>query len=150
MKCPFCKNNKDAVVDSRLAENGFAMRRRRRCLNCNRRYTTYERREESSLKVEKKDGSLEPFKREKIKDGVNKACEKRPVSLEKMEEIVSGIEREAYDKYDGSVPSRKIGELVMRELKKVDQVAYVRFASVYRQFKDIQEFFKELKPMLKK
>ena len=125
------------------------MRRRRRCLKCKRRYTTYERREASSLKVIKKDGSREPFKREKIKTGLNKACEKRPVSIEKIEEIASRTERELYDKYDGEVPIRRVGEIVMRELKKVDQVAYVRFASVYRQFKDVKEFLKELKPMLK-
>lgn len=150
MKCPFCNKDNDEVIDSRQAEDGFSIKRRRRCLACNRRYTTYERRHEGTLKVIKKDGSREPFQREKILNGLNKACEKRPVSTEKVESVVTQIERELYDKYDREVASQKIGEIIMRQLKKLDLVAYVRFASVYREFKDASEFISEVKPILKK
>jgi transcriptional repressor NrdR len=148
MKCPFCKKDSDKVIDSRLAEEGFAIRRRRECIRCHRRYTTYERREEGSLRVIKKDGSRENYLRDKIVSGINKACEKRPVSPQKIDGIIANLEREIYDKFEREVPAKKIGEIIMRELKKLDKVAYVRFASVYRDFKDIDEFIKELKPML--
>ena len=150
MKCPFCKKDHDKVTDSRLLEEGFAIRRRRVCMACKRRYTTYERREEGNLKVIKKDGSREPFKRDKIINGLAKACEKRPVAQDKQGELVSRIEREIHDRFESEVPSKKVGEIIMRELRKIDKVAYVRFASVYREFKDIDEFVDELKPMLKK
>ncbi|MBI4834464.1 MAG: transcriptional repressor NrdR [Planctomycetes bacterium] len=149
MKCPFCKKDSDKVIDSRLAEEGFAIRRRRECTRCHRRYTSYERREGSSLRVVKKDGSREVYLRDKIVNGINKACEKRPVSPQKIDGVIADLEREIHDKFEREVPSKKIGEIIMRELKKLDKVAYVRFASVYRDFKDIDEFIRELKPMLK-
>ncbi|MBI4713520.1 MAG: transcriptional repressor NrdR [Planctomycetes bacterium] len=150
MKCPNCKKDNDEVVDSRAADGGYAIRRRRKCLACGRRYTTYEKRDELPLRVVKKDGSYQPFDRRKLFSGLLKACEKRPVSTDKIEEVVASIERALHDKYDREVPSKQVGELVMKELKKLDQVAYVRFASVYREFKDLSEFMDELKPMLKK
>ena len=119
-------------------------------MSCGRRYTTFERREELILRVIKKNGIREPFNRNKILSGLAKASEKRPVSMDQLENIISLIERELYDKFEREVPSRKIGEIVMRELKKLDKVAYVRFASVYREFKDVNEFLNELKPILEK
>ncbi|MHC4958797.1 MAG: transcriptional regulator NrdR [Planctomycetota bacterium] len=149
MKCPFCKADDDRVVDSRASADGFAIRRRRECLACGRRYTTYERIEESPIRVVKKDGSREPLDRRKVLSGLMKACEKRPVSMDMLDEIVSRIENQVTEQFDREVPSNFIGRLVMRELKKVDQVAYVRFASVYRDFKDVAEFVDEIRPMLK-
>ncbi|MFA5793518.1 MAG: transcriptional regulator NrdR [Candidatus Brocadiia bacterium] len=149
MKCPNCKQDKDKVVDSRLVNGGYEIRRRRKCLKCARRYTTYEKREEALLRVIKKNGSSQPFQRAKIISGITKACEKRPISLERLEETVNNVERALYDKYDHEVPAKFIGDLVMKELKKLDKVAYVRFASVYREFKDVSEFIDELKPILK-
>jgi len=145
MKCPYCKKDQDQVINSRAADDGFAIRRRRKCLACHRRYTTYEKREETSLRVIKKNGTRQPFGPERIFSGIQKACEKRPVSAEKINETVSKIERQIYDKYEREVPSKEIGELVMKELKSLDHIAYVRFASVYREFKDLQEFARELK-----
>ncbi len=150
MKCPFCKVDDDRVVDSRASSDGFAIRRRRECAACDRRYTTYERIEESPLRVLKKDDRREPFDRRKILSGLMKACEKRPVSLDTLEAITKTIEERVLETFEREVPSAYIGQLVMQELKKVDQVAYVRFASVYREFKDIEEFLTELKPMLVK
>lgn len=149
MKCPFCKADDDRVVDSRASADGFAIRRRRECLSCSRRYTTYERIEESPIRVVKKDGSREAFERRKILAGLMKACEKRPISIDTLDEIVSRIEHQITDQFDREVPSKFLGRLVMRELRKVDQVAYIRFASVYRDFKDIVEFVDEVRPMLK-
>ena len=148
MKCPFCKADDDRVVDSRASADGFAIRRRRECLACGRRYTTYERIEESPIRVVKKDGAREPFERRKILAGLMRACEKRPVSIDALEEIVSRIEHQVTDQFDREVPSKFIGRLVMREIRKVDQVAFVRFASVYRDFKDVTEFMDEIRPML--
>ncbi len=148
MKCPFCKVDDDRVVDSRASSDGFAIRRRRECVACSRRYTTYERIEESPLRVIKKDDRREPFDRRKILSGLLKACEKRPVSLETLERITETVEGKVLETFDREVPSTYVGQLVMSELKEVDQVAYVRFASVYREFKDIQEFMDELKPMM--
>jgi transcriptional repressor NrdR len=148
MKCPFCKVDDDRVVDSRASSDGFAIRRRRECGACSRRYTTYERIEESPLRVVKKDDRREPFDRRKILAGLIKACEKRPVSLDTLERITETIEGRVLEAFDREVPSTTIGQLVMAELKKADQVAYVRFASVYREFKTVQEFMDELKPML--
>ena len=150
MKCPFCKSDDTRVVDSRASADGFAIRRRRECLACGRRYTTYERIEESPIRVVKKDGGREPFERRKILSGLIKACEKRSVSIETLDEIVTRIELQVTEQFDREVPSSFIGRLIMRELRKVDQVAYVRFASVYREFKDITEFMDEIRPMLKK
>lgn len=149
MRCPFCKKDHDKVIDSRSANAGATVRRRRECLHCGKRFTTYEKVEEITLYVIKKDGRRDVFDREKVKRGLMTACKKRPVSVQTIEDIVNRIEIELYEKYDREVKSTKIGDLVMRELKAVDHVAYVRFASVYREFKDVSEFMRELKPMLK-
>ena len=149
MRCPFCKKDHDKVIDSRSANAGATVRRRRECLACKKRFTTYEKVEEITLYVIKKDGRRDVFDREKIKRGLLTACKKRPVSLQTIEDIVNRIEIELYENYDREVKSTKIGDLVMRELKSLDHVAYVRFASVYREFKDVSEFMRELKPMLK-
>lgn len=149
MKCPFCKKDNDRVVDSRASDEGSVVRRRRECLACEKRFTTYEHVEAPTLYVIKKDDRRERFDREKIKRGLITACTKRPVSLDKIDAIVSKIEQELYDKYDREVRAKTIGDLIMRELKHLDHVAYVRFASVYREFKDVNEFMRELRPMLK-
>ena len=150
MRCPFCREDNDRVVDSRSSKDGFVIRRRRECLECRRRFTTYERIEETPLRVVKKDGSRVPFDRDKIRNGLLKACEKRPVSVNLIEDITSQIEVEIHEMFDKEVRSKFIGELVMNKLQSLDQVAYVRFASVYREFKDVREFLDELKPMLEK
>jgi transcriptional repressor NrdR len=150
MNCPHCGYKEDKVVDSRSTAEDSAIRRRRECLKCGRRFTTYEYIEEVSLMVIKKDSRREAFDRKKILAGVMKACEKRPVSLEKMENIVTSVERTIQRKSDREVSSQIIGELVMERLKVIDDVAYVRFASVYRQFKDVGQFMKELKTILDK
>lgn len=150
MRCPFCKNDDDKVIDSRASNDGSAIRRRRVCQICQRRYTTYERVEDLPLRVVKKDGTRVPFDRKKILDGLLKACEKRPVPLSKLEETVSRIEQICSENFDREVTTSFIGELVMKELRGLDQVAYVRFASVYRQFRDVSQFLDELRPMLEK
>jgi transcriptional repressor NrdR len=148
LRCPFCTNLHQKVVDSRTSKEGDAIRRRRECLGCGRRFTTYERIEEVQQMVIKKDGRREPFDRWKLKMGMMKACEKRPVSLEQVESIIDEVERELFNAADHEVTTKAIGESVMRKLKRLDEVAYVRFASVYRQFKDLNEFMSELKNML--
>jgi transcriptional repressor NrdR len=148
MQCPFCRIDNDRVIDSRAIEDGFAIRRRRECLACKRRYTTYERIEEPAIKVVKKDGIRVPFEREKIKQGLMKACWKRPVSDERIEAIVADVESDVYANFDTEVSTRYLGELVMKHLRALDQVAFVRFASVYREFKDVRDFVEELQPML--
>ena len=150
MKCPFCKQDNDKVVDSRSAEEGAVIRRRRECLECGKRYTTYERVESIQLRVVKKDGSRVPFEREKILQGLLKACEKRPISVEQLERAVQEIETEITDTGEREVSTHLIGEIVMRRLRDLDQVAYVRFASVYREFKDLNQFLEELRPLLEK
>ncbi len=150
MRCPFCKSDNDKVVDSRASEAGAVIRRRRECLECSRRYTTYERVEEIPLRVVKKDGTRQPFDRAKVLAGLMKACEKRPVATEALERIVGEIEHKLADIADREVTSRQIGEMVMQHLRELDQVAYVRFASVYRAFKDINQFLEELRPMLER
>lgn len=150
MKCPFCGNIEDKVVDSRVSSEGDSIRRRRECLKCQRRFTTYEYIEKSTLMIIKKDGRREPFDRNKILSGLLRACEKRPVSMEKIEEVVDSIERALQRTYDKEVLSSAIGEFVMKYLHEIDEVAYVRFASVYRQFKDINQFLGELKDLLSK
>ena len=150
MRCSHCGYKEDKVVDSRATQQGSAIRRRRECLKCGKRFTTYEYIEEVSLMAIKKDGRREPFDRKKILSGVMKACEKRPISMEKMEEIVIQVERAIQKKSDREVSSTRIGELVMEKLKVLDDVAYVRFASVYRQFKDVGQFMEELKGILSK
>jgi transcriptional repressor NrdR len=150
MKCPYCGYKDDKVVDSRATAEESAIRRRRECLKCGKRFTTYEYIEEVSLMVIKKDGRREPFDRKKVLSGIIKACEKRPISMEKMEDVVIQIERAIQKKSDREVSASRIGELVMERLKALDDVAYVRFASVYRQFKDVGQFMVELKDILNK
>ena len=150
MICPFCGHGEDKVIDSREASDGAAIRRRRECLKCKRRTTTYERIEESPLLVVKRDGRREPFDRKKVLGGVIKACEKRPVPLEQIENLVNELEREITREFDREVPAVEIGERLMRRLHELDEVAYVRFASVYRSFKDINQFMKELRDLLNK
>lgn len=149
MKCPFCESLKNRVIDSRLSRDGVAIRRRRECLDCKRRFTTYERVEEVDLLVVKKDGRRESFDRNKIITGMLKACEKRPISVKIIEEFVSEFERELQERGEREVESREIGERVITKLYELDEVAYVRFASVYRSFKDINHFMEELKDLLK-
>lgn len=150
MKCPFCGHNEEKVIDSREAVDGAAIRRRRECDGCKRRFTTYERQEESPLLMVKRDGRREPFDRRKILSGVLKACEKRPVPADRMEQLVDEVERDIRKEFDREVPSTEVGERVMRRLHELDEVAYVRFASVYRSFKDINQFMKELRELLNK
>jgi len=148
MKCPFCRGDNDRVIDSRASDDGYAIRRRRECGTCARRYTTYERIEGAVVKVVKKDGIRVPFDRDKIKRGLEKACWKRPISAAQVEEVVSAIEADIFANFEGEVDSQYLGEQVIQQLKNLDQVAYVRFASVYREFKDVRDFFQELEPML--
>ena len=150
MKCPFCLHDEDKVIDSRSSNEGKSVRRRRECTKCKKRFTTYEYVEEVPLMVIKKDGRRESFDRNKIISGILKACEKRPVSMEKVEAVVDRVEKELQKSFDKEVKAQVVGELVMEHLHKLDEVAYVRFASVYRQFKDINQFMKELKDLLSK
>ncbi|MFH0964853.1 MAG: transcriptional regulator NrdR [Planctomycetota bacterium] len=145
MRCPYCRQDNDKVIDSRGASEGTVIRRRRECLACGKRYTTYEQVEQAPLRVIKKDGSRVGFDGHKILTGLLKACEKRPVPTERLTELVRTIEREVAENFDGEVETRWIGERVMEELKLIDPVAYVRFASVYREFKDVSEFADELR-----
>ena len=147
MKCPFCDDVEDKVVDSRMAKEGEVIRRRRECLSCKRRYTTYERVEETMPAVVKKDGRREPFDRGKIVSGLKKACEKRPMSTATIETVTDRIEKRIQDMGETEIVSTAVGEEVMKELSQLDQVAYVRFASVYREFKDIDQFMDEIKSL---
>ena len=147
MKCPFCDELEDKVVDSRMAKEGEVIRRRRECLGCKRRYTTYERVEEILPVVVKKDGRRESFDRSKILVGLKKACEKRPISIGTVEALTDRIEKRIQEMGETEIESRVMGEEVMKELHQLDQVAYVRFASVYREFKDIDQFMDELKTL---
>ena len=149
MKCPFCDDLEDKVVDSRMAKEGELIRRRRECLGCKRRYTTYERVEEILPVVVKKDGRRERFDRQKVLAGILKACEKRPVSMSQLETIANNAEAMVQESSEREVSTRAIGEMIMSELKNLDKVAYVRFASVYLDFKDVSEFMSELKDLLK-
>ena len=148
MRCPFCNYYDTKVVDSRPTDEGQAIRRRRECIKCSRRFTTYEKTESIPLLIIKKDGNREPYDRNKAMAGILKACEKRPVPLNAIEGIVDQIEKDLYNSMDKEVTSQYIGEIIMRNLKDLDEVAYVRFASVYRQFKDINTFMEELKKLL--
>ncbi len=141
VRCPFCKQDNDKVVDSRGSGEGSAIRRRRECLACKRRYTTYETVEEGAIRVVKKDGSREPYDRQKLLAGAHRACEKRPVSTQALENMADTIEAEVNKLFEREVSSRFIGEQVMKHLKQLDEVAYVRFASVYRDFKDVTEYY---------
>lgn len=149
MRCPYCHEYESRVVDSRASEDNSAIRRRRECNICKRRFTTYERLEERPLLVIKKSGDREYFSRDKILNGITRACEKRPISVEEIEKLVGEIERELRDNYDREVSALAIGEKVMDRLSKSDEVAYVRFASVYRQFADINSFIKTIEQMKK-
>lgn len=148
MKCPFCDHLGTKVLDSRAANDNKSIRRRRECEKCMRRFTTFEMVEETPLMVVKKDGSREEFNRDKILRGLVRACEKRPVSVDQLEQIVTEVEMRVRNMAKPEVDSREIGELVMEQLYPVDEVAYIRFASVYRQFKDISMFMKELNELL--
>ena len=150
MKCPYCGHNKDKVIDSREKRGGEAIRRRRTCLACSRRFTTYERTEEAPYMVIKRDGRREPFDRQKILRGLLKACEKRPISVTTLEELTDTIEQKLLERSEREIPTSEVGSFIMEKLKELDKVAYVRFASVYREFKDINEFMDELKALLEK
>ena len=144
MKCRYCASIESKVIDSRPTEDGSAIRRRRECINCGKRFTTYEKIEEIPIMVVKRDGRREPFDSEKIRIGIRKACEKRPVAADVQDKLVEDVTREVFNTLASEVTTRDIGEILMRKLKDVDEVAYVRFASVYREFKDTQTFMKEL------
>ena len=148
MKCPYCGAEESKVIDSRPTEDNERIRRRRECLNCHMRFTTYEVVETVPLVVIKKDNSREPFDRQKLFNAMLRACAKRPVSYETLERAVSSIEQSLFSSYDREIPSVRIGELTMEELKKIDEVAYIRFASVYRQFADVESFLDELKKLV--
>lgn len=148
MRCPFCSFHDSRVIDSRAVDDSCAIRRRRECPNCSRRFTTYEKYEETPLVVSKKDGRREMFDKKKLIGGLLKAFEKRPVAYDKIQEIANSIERELRMSNDSEVNSNAIGELVMKHLEKTDQIAYVRFASVYRQFADVRNFMQELERIM--
>ncbi len=148
MKCRYCASIESKVIDSRPTEDGSAIRRRRECINCGKRFTTYEKIEEIPIMVVKRDGRREPFDSEKIRSGIRKACEKRPVAADVQDKLVEDVTREVFNTLASEVTTRDIGEILMRKLKDVDEVAYVRFASVYREFKDTQTFMKELQHLL--
>lgn len=148
MKCPFCANAENKVIDSRISKDGDAIRRRRECLSCGKRFTTYEVVEEVLPTVVKKDGRRELFDRVKIRSGIKKACEKRPISMDVIESIVDRIEQRCQEYQDKEIPASFVGEQVMKELQNLDGVAYVRFASVYREFRDVSDFLDELKDFL--
>ena len=148
MRCPFCGEEETKVVDSRQADEGKSIRRRRECINCQKRFTTYETVETVPIMVVKRDGRRQPYDRNKIRNGLVRACEKRPVSLEEMDTLADSIEQTLQNAMIREVPTSEIGEMVMERLKPLDQVAYVRFASVYRQFKDISSFMAELNALL--
>ena len=149
MRCPYCANNRDKVVDSRASEGGRAIRRRRQCLGCGERFTTYEHVEQQRrLWVIKKDGTRVPFEREKLLTGLEKACYKRPVSAEQLNQIVDDVQEQLQQSAEQEVPSYEIGQLAAERLKRVDQVAYVRFASVYKQFRDLEELMHEVREVI--
>ena len=149
MKCPYCTKIENKVIDSRLSKDGRTIRRRRECTECGRRFTTYEKLEEILPLVVKKDGRREPFSREKIMEGIKKACQKRPISITRIDEFVDALELYFQELGKKEIESKEIGEMVISNLKEWDDVAYVRFASVYRQFRDISEFMAELEEILK-
>lgn len=148
MKCPYCSFEEDKVIDSRPTDEGATIRRRRECLNCHKRYTTYEKVESLPIMVVKKDGSRQPYDREKVRKGILRACEKRTISIDQIENVLDTIEAHISNSLEREVTSAMIGELVMDKLRELDEVAYVRFASVYRQFKDINTFMNELNKLL--
>lgn len=148
MKCVYCGNPESKVIDSRPTDEGSSIRRRRECLSCKKRFTTYEKIDSLPLLVVKKNGERVPYDSDKVKIGIMKACEKRPVPLQKIDELVAAVEKSIFNSLRQEIPSKEIGELVMAGLKKLDDVAYVRFASVYKEFKDVDTFMKELQTLL--
>jgi len=150
MVCPFCGHREDRVIDSRESKEGDVIRRRRECLKCERRFTTYERSDEVPYVVVKRDGRREKFDRQKVLEGLLKACEKRPVGMAKLAELVDQVEAKLADTPDRELPTTEIGELLMDRLRNVDKIAYVRFASVYRDFQDVEAFLAELKDLLQR
>lgn len=150
MRCPFCNTPDTKVIDSRPSEDNSSIRRRRQCIKCNKRFTTYEKLETLPLMVIKKDNTREPYDRSKIESGIIRSCHKRPVSAQQVEDIVTEIENKVFTMEDREIPTTVIGEMVMERLKTLDEVAYVRFASVYREFKDVNTFMDEIARMLKK
>ena len=148
MKCPYCHHDDDKVIDSRSSKDGYAIRRRRECLRCLRRYTTFEQFEDWGMKVVKKDGIREPFDPDKLRAGISKACWKRPVRDDQIDDVVDDIKSVLYEQYDKEIDSKELGEQIMQRLRTIDEVAYIRFASVYREFKDVNDFVAEMKPML--
>lgn len=148
MKCPYCDYYESKVVDTRPTDEGQAIRRRRECIQCGKRFTTYENIEEIPIVVVKRDGNRQTYNRNKLLNGILKACEKRPVSLDTIEKVVDDIEKNLHNSMEKEITSIEIGEMVMNSLKDIDEVAYVRFASVYRQFKDVNSFMEELKDLL--
>jgi transcriptional repressor NrdR len=148
MKCPFCGEINNKVIDSRLSKNGDVIRRRRECIECRRRFTTYEHIEEIPIMIIKKDGRREVFNREKVRSGIQRACEKRDISMDVIDEFVDELERDLRETGKKEIPSREIGERIITRLHELDDVAYVRFASVYREFKDVNDFVDELKNLL--
>lgn len=149
MFCPFCRHDETKVIDSRVSDE-HAIRRRRQCLKCERRFTTFEKIEQAPIKVIKKDGTRVPFERDRIRSGLEKACYKRPISNDQIDAIINQVEADIYQNFEREVPSRHIGETVFNILREIDQVAFVRFASVYREFQDVNDFVDELGPMLKR
>ena len=149
MKCPFCECEESKVIDSRPTDEGTSIRRRRECISCNKRFTTYEKVETLPLMVVKKDLSRQFFDRQKLMNGLLRACEKRPVSISQLDEVVNDVESKIYNSLEREITTEQIGEMIMTKLKGIDEVSYVRFASVYRQFKDINTFLDELNKLLK-
>ncbi len=150
MKCPYCGEQDDKVIDSRVGREGEQIRRRRECLGCSRRFTTYETVEDVPIMVVKKDGRREVFSRDKVRAGLSRACEKRPVSMHTIDQFIEELEQDLRESGEKEIPSQEIGERVIQGLRRLDEVAYVRFASVYRDFKDVNDFLSELKTMLDK
>ena len=148
MRCPYCKKDNDKVIDTRPSEDGSCIRRRRECLECAKRFTTHERLEEMPVKVVKKNGRREPFDRSKILTGVNRAVEKRSISVDTVEELVQSIEREVLDSGEREISTSRIGEIVMQKLREMDEVAYVRFASVYREYQALDQFIEEIQTII--
>ena len=150
MRCPFCNNQEDRVIDSRESKEGDSIRRRRECVKCKRRFTTYERSDEVPFMVVKRDGRREKFDRQKVLEGLLKACEKRPVAMGRLAEIVDDIESKVMESQDREVTTSEVGEMLMERLRSLDKIAYVRFASVYRDFQDVEAFLNELKDLLQR
>ena len=150
MKCPFCGETNNKVIDSRLSKDGNVIRRRRECIDCSRRFTTYEHIEDIPVMIIKKDGRREVFNREKVRTGMQRACEKRKISMNVIEQFIENLERDLRETGEKEIPASRIGQMIMDKLHELDDVAYVRFASVYREFKDVNDFVSELKSLLSK